>query len=191
MKLSGASGRTWLFILTVMVGTLIFVGIPQVALGSTYPPTPEVIMSVSSTAISPDSEAVISVEWHRHMILQAVPPETILVSAYRISDGTPVATYAIARDTAKAAPDGDVWHYRGVLRSEELPAGELMLIATDPLSGAFSRLPIQVQEKGRLFTNVQVHAKIELLDYGVIGFFSSLILFALILLVKDDNKAIS
>jgi hypothetical protein len=95
MKLSGASGRTWLFILTVMVGTLIFVGIPQVALGSTYPPTPEVIMSVSSTAISPDSEAVISVEWHRHMI------------------------------------------------------------------------------------------------YGVIGFFSSLILFALILLVKDDNKAIS
>jgi hypothetical protein len=95
----------------------------------------------------------------------------------------PVAAYMISRDEKKSLSMDDVRHFQRTIRSSELPCGEMMLIATDPLSGASYRLAVQVKEAGPDYPGFQGHQLNEAIFYGftavliilLTGFFGSLI----------------
>lgn len=62
---------------------------------------------------------------------------------YSVPGGSLVAGYTVPEDE-RAVSDGDTRHFQGVIASSELPAGRLLLVAVDPVSGADARVLINV-----------------------------------------------
>lgn len=132
-----------LFLLAVLSALFI---IPFSVSGATPPLLPDLAVSVSNDTPAPGEDLEVSVVWSRDASFYR-SPKSVDVRIYSVSSGSLVAGYTLPEDEP-AAPGGDTRHFRGTLASSELPAGRLLLVVTDPVSGAEARAPIDVTEPG-------------------------------------------
>ena len=139
----GCSPGFRLFLLAALSALLV---IPFSVSGATPPLLPDLAVSVSNGTPAPGEDLEVSVAWSRDASFY-LPPRSVDVRIYSVSSGLLVAGYKLPEDES-AAPDGNTRHFRGTLASSELPAGRLLLVATDPVSGAEARAPIDVTEPG-------------------------------------------
>ena len=110
--------------------------------------TPPLLPSLTLSVTTPFSEdLVIFATWSRDESFYR-SPGSLDVRVY--SAGAPVAGYTIPADD-RGETDENVRHFRGTVPSSELPAGRLLFVATDPVSGAEARAPVTVTEPGRDF----------------------------------------
>jgi hypothetical protein len=136
-----------LFVLAVIV----LAALPQSSAGSTPPISPAVTLQVTDRTIQPGSVIMLNAEWSAIAVPYPVPPDHLAISVFNIADGSLITTYRIEEVTGEPQKSDTFRHYQGTISSADLPAGALMLVATDPISGAESRVPVQVQESGDRF----------------------------------------
>ena len=127
---------------------------PCAVSGSTPPLLPDLTVSVSNDTLSPDVDLVISAVWSRDASFYR-PPESVGIRIYSIDSGSLVAGSTLPVD-GRPAHDGSTRHYRGAIAASELPAGRLLLVVTDPVSGAEARVPVDVVEPGPEYPGVQM-----------------------------------
>lgn len=117
--------------------------------GSTPPPAPRVSVTVTNRTISPGSGIDVSAEWTENGVVYPLPLEAMSVSLYRIPEGTLLGTYTIPKTGEKDS--GAVRVFSGTIPGAILPAGDVMLMATDPVSGEGSRVPVRILATGELY----------------------------------------
>jgi hypothetical protein len=142
----GHSGRAVSFLL---IAIIVLSAVPVCVSGSTYPPSPRVLVYVGNKTIKPGSGLDISVEWEQAATEWPIPPDTIGIALYNILDGSLLGTYTIPKTGER---DGGVIHeFRGTIPHSILPAGDVMIIATDPISGAYSRVAVNILTPGESY----------------------------------------
>lgn len=159
MKPYGTPGRSpglALFLLMALSALLIT---PCSVLGATPPPLPFLTVSVSNDTLSQEEDLGVSADWSRDASSYR-PPESVDVRLYTVPSGSFVAGYTIPADE-RAASDDTARRFRGVITSSELPAGRLLLVVTDPVSGVDDRVVISVTEPGPDFPAVQTQRYID------------------------------
>ncbi|MDD2788823.1 hypothetical protein, partial [Methanoculleus sp.] len=131
--------------------------IPCSISGATPPLLPSLTLSLSNDTLSGNEDLDIFVVWSRDASFYR-PPGSVDVLVYRA--GSPVAGYTIPEDVRTAADD-NTRHFRGAIASAELPEGRLLLVATDPVSGAEARAPINVTEPGPDFSSTRLAGSLD------------------------------
>jgi hypothetical protein len=170
------TGSSCFHLLTV--ATLVLLIISATAMASTPPVQPSLVLSLSATTVNPQSLLILSVIWDRNGVPFHAPPESIILEAFLMPDGTQVATFSIPPAKGGCGSD-EACMYQTTISSTDLPAGTFMLIATDPLSAASDRQMITVTEQGAGFPALQAMAARERLFLGfsaVLGFILFIIL---------------
>ena len=132
-------------IVTAAVIFLLF--FPTIALASTPPLQPSVVLKIFSSDMDAGMPITVSVSWNRFSIPFLVPPESIIIDAYSLPEGTLVATFPI-HPGENACNTDESCTYEKTFSTTDLPAGNLMLIASDPLSAAVDRQIITVTWQG-------------------------------------------
>ncbi|WP_332449890.1 hypothetical protein [Methanoculleus sp.] len=151
MKPYGMPARSPRARLFLLVAFFAFFIMPCSVSGATPPLLPSLTLSVSNDTLSGNEDLAISVTWSRDASFYH-PPGSVDVLFY--SAGSPVAGYTIPGDD-RAAADDNTRHFRGTVAASELPEGRLLLVATDPVSGAEARAPVNVTEPGRDFSGTR------------------------------------
>jgi hypothetical protein len=128
---------------TITAAVMLLLLLPGIALASTPPVQPSLVLTISSYDAYSDMPLTVSVSWNGFSIPFHVPPESITIDAYSLPYGTQVATFSIPRTDIACSPD-ETCTYQRTIPATDLPSGDLMLIATDPFSAAFNRQVITV-----------------------------------------------
>ena len=173
------SPRTGLFLLVAFSALLIM---PCSVSGATPPPLPSLALSISNATLSGDEDLVVSAAWSRDASFYR-PPRSIDVLIYSVSSGSLVAGYTIPGDDPAAADD-TARHFRGTVPSSELPEGRLLLVVTDPVSGAEARALIDVTEPGPDYPAAQAKRYAETAFFAVAGVLLAVLVAALALLLR-------
>lgn len=165
MKLYAVPGctRGTLLILLATVSALIAMASP--VSGATPPQFPYLTVTVSGVSLSPDEDLEISAVWHRDAS-PYLPPESISVRLYSIPSGLPVAGYTIPKDEHAASED-NTRHFQGVIASSELPAGRLLVVVSDPITGVDARIAINVTEPGPDYPDIQRQKHADNVFFGI------------------------
>ena len=171
--------RPRLFLLVAFFALLIM---PCSVSGATPPPLPSLTLSLSNDTLSGDEDLVISAAWSRDASFYR-PPGSVDVLIYSISSGSPVAGYTILEDDRVAADD-TTRYFRGTVPSSELPEGKLLLVATDPVSGAEARALIDVIEPGPDYPGVQAKRYAETAFFAVAAILLAVLVAGLGLLLR-------
>jgi hypothetical protein len=137
------------------------------ASGSTPPPQPLVSVQVVNQTISPGSGIDVSVEYTQNGVLYPHPPETMDIYLYKIPDGSLLGKYEIP--LAGVRDGGAIHLFRGTIPGPVLPGGDVMLVATDPETGANSRIPVSIPVSGELYQDYRNRQVIEGMFYPVSG----------------------
>ena len=156
------SSGLYLFFLMALSALLI---VPCSVLGATPPQSPHMTVSVSNDTLSPGEDLNVSAVWSRDASSYH-PPESVDARIYSAPGGSFVAGYTIPKDERVASGD-DTRHFRGVIASSELPAGRLLLVVIDPVSGADARVLINVMESGLDFPGARMQRYADALFSGV------------------------
>jgi hypothetical protein len=119
-------------------------------MASTPPVQPSLVLSLNTSTVKPESFLILSVIWDRNGVPFHAPPESIILEAFLMPDGTQVATFSIPPAKVGCGSD-EAYMYQTIISSTDLPAGNFMLIAPDPLSAASDRQMITVTEQGAGF----------------------------------------
>lgn len=147
---SSGSGAVLLF----FAGLFTLFIIPCSVSGATPPQLPYITLSVSNDTLSPDADLVVFAVWNRDRSFYG-PPTSVAVQFYSIDSGSLVLGYTI-RESEHASSDENTRHFRGVISASALPAGRLMLVVADPVSGADARALVDVAEPGPDYPGVRV-----------------------------------
>jgi hypothetical protein len=164
------------------IATLFLIILPFTVSASTPPVQPSLVLSLSATTVNPQSQLILSVTWDRNGIPFHTPPESIILEAFSMLNGTQVARFSIPRAKGTCSAE-EACRYQTTISSADLPAGNFMLIASDPLSAASDRQMITVTEQGAGFPELQAMVARERLFFGfsaVLGFILFTILAILI-----------
>jgi hypothetical protein len=133
----------------LVIAIIVLSAVPACVTGSTYPPPPLVSVSVENETIQPGSGLHISVEWSPAAMDYSIPPDAIGIALYSIPDGSLLGTYTIPGTGQR---DGGAMHeFGGTIPDDLLPAGNIMVIATDPLSGASGRVAVDILSPGESY----------------------------------------
>lgn len=165
MKPYAVPGRLPGAFLVLLVALSALFTVPCPVSGATPPLFPYLTVSVANDSLSPDEDLEIFAAWNRDASVYR-PPQSIDVRLYSLSSGSLVARYTIPEDDHTAS-DGSTRHFRGVIPSSELPAGRLLVVAVDPVSGADARIPINVTEPGPDYPDLQVQRHATALFFGI------------------------
>ncbi|MDN7023651.1 hypothetical protein FGU65_01840 [Methanoculleus sp. FWC-SCC1] len=138
-------GHSPSLLLTVAL-LLILPAVPHIVSGSTPPLNPELTLSVANDTLLPGESLEVSVLWSRTQS-PYLPPEAIQVSLYSAPEKTIIGTYRILPDT-DVQSDDPVRHFSGAIPSAELPGGELILTALDPISGTERHVAVYAERRG-------------------------------------------
>lgn len=160
------------------VATLVLLIISATAMASTPPVQPSLVLSLNTSTVKPESFLILSVIWDRNGVPFHAPPESIILEAFLMPDGTQVATFSIP-PAKGGCGSGEACMYQTTISSRDLSGGTFMLIATDPLSAASDRQMITVTEQGAGFPEIQAMAARERLFLGfsaALGFILFIIL---------------
>ena len=109
---------------------------------STPPQLPSLIISAPDTLDS-GSVLPVTVSWTKETWGFSTAPDQVDVALFNISSGKKVATFSLER--VSLSQEGTRAEYTTEISYRELPSGRFMLIATDPLSGAFARKAVLLQ----------------------------------------------
>lgn len=131
--------------------------------GSTPPRTPLVSVSVINRTIGPGSGIDVSAEWTENGVVCPLPLETMTISLNGIPDGSLLATYTIPKTGEKES--GAVRVFSGTIPGAILPAGDVMLVATDPVSGEGNRVPVRILAAGELYREYRARQVLEEIFY--------------------------
>jgi len=103
------------------------------------PPLPP-LLSITSPDVStpPGSDLVIWVRWEKDGSYWSTP-DHVSVTLYAIPEGTAGATWTLERLESPGKPGDKNTDYSLTVPNAELPAGEFIMIADDPVSGAIAR----------------------------------------------------
>ena len=132
---------------TITAAVIFLLLLPGIVMASTPPVQPSLVLTISSSDAYSDMPLTVSVSWNGFSIPFHVPPESITIDAYSLPYGTQVATFPVPRTDIASSPD-ETCTYQRTIPATGLPSGDLMLIATDPLSAAFDRQVITVPGHG-------------------------------------------
>ncbi len=127
----------------LLTAALLLTLVPHAASGATPPLGPELVLSVSDGTLLPGESLEVSVVWTGTQG-PYLPPEAIRASLYSVSEKKIVETYSLSHE-ANVQSDDRVRHYSGVIPPAELPRGELILTALDPISGTERRVAVSVE----------------------------------------------
>jgi len=122
--------------------TLLLVFLPCTAAASTPPLLPSLAFSPQIALPGPGQDLVLSVLWERNGIPYRFPPGEVTVTLYALPEGRPAGHVLLQKSEESPGSCTESCRYTGILRVRDLPAGEFMAIALDPLSGAFAREPV-------------------------------------------------
>ena len=137
MQTGGNNLKGWLVPVLVLGLCVLLVSPPASASTPPYPP----VLGISATGSLPaGSDLVMTVHWDRDGSYW-VRPDSISVSLYGIPGGIRYAGWTLHRVESPGMPGASA-SYSLAVPGRELPAGEFMLVATDPLSGAVARRPV-------------------------------------------------
>jgi hypothetical protein len=166
----------------ILAGILLS-AVPMCVSGSTPPLQPLVSVSVVDRTISPGSGIDVTAEWTQDDVVYPNPPETMMISLYKITDGSLLGTYTIPETGERGG--GAIRVFRGTIPGSILPAGDVMLIATDPGSGADSRVAVSILAPGELYQDYRNRQVMEGMFYPVAaGLIIILIVMLGVLVVK-------
>jgi hypothetical protein len=132
---------------TITTTVIFLLLLPGIAVASTPPVQPSLVLNISSPDVHSDTPLTVSVFWNGLGIAFHEPPESIIVDVFSLPEGKQVATFSIPRAGITCSPD-ETCTYQRTIPAPDLPSGDLMLIATDPLSAAFDRQVITVNGHG-------------------------------------------
>jgi len=172
------------------VATLVLLIISATAMASTPPVQPSLVLSLSATTVNPQSQLILSVTWDRNGIPFHAPPESIILEAFSVPDGTQVATFSIPRAKGGCGSE-EACMYQTTISSADLPAGNFMLIATDPLSATSDRQMITVTEQGAGFPALQAMVERERLFFGFSAALGFILFTILAILIRKSVPGIS
>jgi hypothetical protein len=113
-----------------------------------------------------DMPITLSVSWNRFGIPFHVPPTNIILEVFLVPDGILVAKFLIPPAKGTCGSE-DTCRYQITINSADIPAGNLMLIATDPLSEAFDRQMITVTGQGAGFPSLHAMVVRDRLFLGI------------------------
>lgn len=151
--------------LVLLVALSALLTVPCPASGATPPLLPHLTISLSNDSVSPDEDLEVFAAWNRDASTYR-PPQKVDVHLYDLSSGSLVAEYTIPADEY-AASDENSRHFRGAIASSELPAGRLLLVVVDPVSGTSARIPLNVVESGPDYPEVQRQRYIDTVFFWV------------------------
>lgn len=172
------------------VATLVLLIISATAMASTPPVQPSLVLSLSATTVNPQSQLILSVTWDRNGIPFHTPPESIILEAFSVPDGAQVATFSIPPAKGGCGSE-EACMYQTTISSADLPAGNFMLIATDPLSAASDRQMITVTEQGAGFPALQAMVARKRLFFGFSAVLGFILFTILAILIRKSAWGIS
>lgn len=145
------------FIPVLLFAIILLSTVPLSVSGSTPPLQPLVAVAVANRTISPGNGIDVSVEYIENGVIYPIPPDKMEISLYKIPDGSLLGTYTIPQTGVR---DGGAIHlYSGTIPGPILAEGDVMLVASDPVSGADSRVAVRILAAGELYQgyrNLQV-----------------------------------
>lgn len=109
---------------------------------STPPQLPSLSISAPDTLDS-TTFLPVTVSWAKETWGFSPAPDQVEVALFNISSGKKVATSSLKRVSFNQ--EGTGAEYTTEISCRELPSGRFMLIATDPLSGAYARKAVLLQ----------------------------------------------
>ena len=165
MKPYVTAGRPCGTLLILLATVSVLIAMASPASGATPPQFPHLTVTVSGDPLLPGEDLEISAVWYRDASLY-LPPESVSVRLYSVPSGLPVAGYTIPKDEHTASEDS-IRHFRGVIPSSELPAGRLLVVVTDPISGADARVAINVTEPGPDYPDIQRLRHADTVFFGI------------------------
>ena len=168
---------------TIVLAGLLFFFFPMVCMASTLPVQPSLLFEILNLSASQTASLMLSVTWNGY-VSNNTPPEHIIVSVFFVPDGSRLGTFPIPRLDGVCTSENTCM-YRTSVKVEDFPSGTLMLIATDPLSGASNRqmISIPLHSKGnRGFFTQGEHDQMFLLTSAILGAF---LVFVLAILVRE------
>jgi hypothetical protein len=174
---SGSRGYSLQIIPLLLIIAFLFSAMTVCVSGSTPPPAPRVSVSVTNRTIGPGSGIDVSAEWTENGVVYPLPLETMTISLYGIPDGSLLAAYTIPKTGEKDS--GAVRVFSGTIPGAILPAGDVMLVASDPVSGEGSRVPVRILAAGELYREYRSRQVLEEIFYPAS---TSLILVLLVIL---------
>jgi hypothetical protein len=158
---------------------------PMVCTASTPPVQPSLLFEISNTSANQNAPLILSVTWNRY-ISYSKPPEQIIVGAFFVPNGSQLGSFPIPR-LNNICKSENTCLYRTSIKVEDFPSGAIMLIATDPLSGASDRQMISIPQHydGNIgFFKQGEHDQMFLLASAMIGIF---LMFVLATLVREKT----
>ena len=170
-------GMQWILALS----GLSFLFLAMVCSASTPPVQPGLLFEISNTSTNQNASFTFSSIWNGYVSYN-IPPEQIIVHVFNLPDGSPLGAFSLPRLDDKCSSE-DTCMYRTSVAVEEFPTGTFMLIATDPLSGATSRLVISIplQSKGNIgFFTQGEYDQMFFLASAMLGLFLLLLLAVLV-----------
>jgi len=132
---------------TITAAVIFLLLIPGIAVASTPPVQPSLLLNISSSDVHSDMPLLLSVRWNGLGIPFHEPPESIIVDVFSLPEGKQVATFSIPR-LENACGRDEICTFEKTIGAGDLQSGNYMLIATDPLSSAFDRQVITVTGHG-------------------------------------------
>ena len=125
----------------VLAGLLLLL-FPMVCMASTPPVQPTLLFEIPDPSASQNASLMLSVTWNGYVSYNT-PPEQIIVSVFFVPDDSRLGAFPIPR-LDDVCTSENTCLYRTSVKVEDFPSGTLMLIATDPLSGASNRQMISI-----------------------------------------------
>jgi hypothetical protein len=173
----GCPARIVLFFL---LGVIVLSAIPFCVSASTPPQYPRMSISVANRTVHPGSGIGVSVEWERGTAAYS-PPDTIEIALYRITDGSLLGTYMIPMTVE--SNDATARRFEKTIPGTILPSGDVMLVATDPVSSTESRVAVRILAPGEQYPDYRSLQVTEGLFYPVAAGLIIVLLAALWILV--------
>jgi len=156
----------------IVLAGLLLLFFPMVCMASTPPVQPSLLFEIPDPSASQNGSLMLSVTWNGYVSYNT-PPEHISVSVFFVPDGSRLGTFPIPKLNNECTSENTCL-YRTSVKVEDFPSGTLMLIATDPLSGASNRQVISIppHSKGnRGFFTQGEHDQMFLLTSAILGVF--------------------
>jgi len=158
-----------------------FLFIPIVCMASTPPIQPSLLFEISNASASQNASLVLSATWNGYVSYDK-PPEQIIVNAFFVPNGSPLGSFPIPRLNNMCKSE-NTCIYRTSVRVEDFPSGTIILIATDPISGASDRqmISIPLHSNGNIgFLKQGEHDQMFLIISAMIGIFLTFVLATLV-----------
>ena len=139
-----------LYFLVFLLTFVLMIILPLPVSASTPPQYPQVSVSIANRTITSGSAIDLSVEWLRNAAV-FTSPDYIEVSLFNVSNGNLMAMYSIP--LTEEQDSGSRRFFNNSIPGMILPAGDMILTAMDPLSGAEGRVEVQVISSGEAYQN--------------------------------------